>query len=80
MIQGKKLNVSANISENISLEFYCEKKPSGVKESYIDECIRKERMGIILLKAGIWKVRGIKRGFQRGRFSQCVGEKDAKIP
>jgi hypothetical protein len=31
------------------------------KESYIDEYTRKERMGIIWLKAGIWKLRGIRR-------------------
>jgi hypothetical protein len=48
------------------------------KESYIDECTRKERMGIIWLKAGIWKLRGIRRGFERGRCPLCQGEKDAK--
>jgi hypothetical protein len=49
------------------------------KDSYIDRCTRKERMGIIWLKAGIWKLRGITRGFERGRCPLCWGgEEDAK--
>jgi hypothetical protein len=48
------------------------------KESYIDKCKRNERMGIIWLKAGIWKLRGIRRGFERGRCPLCLGEGDAK--
>jgi hypothetical protein len=42
------------------------------KESYIEKCTRKERMGIIWLKAGI------RRGFERGRCPLCLGEGDAK--
>jgi hypothetical protein len=34
------------------------------KERYIDKCTRKERMGIMWLKAGIWIVRGIRRGLK----------------
>jgi hypothetical protein len=37
------------------------------KERDIEKCTRKERMGIIWLKAGIWKLRGIRRDFERGR-------------
>jgi hypothetical protein len=43
------------------------------KESYIEKCTRKERMGIIWLK-----LRGIRRGFERGRCPLCLGEEDAK--
>jgi hypothetical protein len=42
-------------------------------ESCIDESIRKERMGIIWLKAGIWKLRGIRRKFERGRCPLYLG-------
>jgi hypothetical protein len=35
-------------------------------------------MGIIWLKAEIWKLRGIRRGFERGRCPLCLGEKDTK--
>jgi hypothetical protein len=48
------------------------------REIYIDECTRKERMGIIWLKAGFWKLRGIRRGTERGRYPLCLGEQDAK--
>jgi hypothetical protein len=50
------LNVFSNISKKNSLEFYCKMKHKWGKESYIDECTMKERMGIIWLKAGIWKL------------------------
>jgi hypothetical protein len=48
-------NIFLDINEKISLVFYCEMKYEWGKESYIDKCTRKERMGIIWLKAGIWK-------------------------
>jgi hypothetical protein len=41
------------------------------KESYIDKCTRKERMGIIWWKAGIWKLRRIRRGFE-GRRTRSI--------
>jgi hypothetical protein len=58
--------------------FYCEMKYEWGKVSYIDKCTRKERMGIIWLKAGIWKLRGIRRGFERRRCALCLGEEDVK--
>jgi hypothetical protein len=48
------------------------------EKSYIDECTRKERMRIIRLKAGTWKLRGIRRGFDRGSCPLCLGQEDAK--
>jgi hypothetical protein len=36
-------------------------------------------MGIIWLKAGIWKLRWIRGGgFERGRCPLCLGEEDAE--
>jgi hypothetical protein len=46
-------DIFSDINVKISLLFYCEMKFEWGKESYIDECTRKERMGIIWLKAGI---------------------------
>jgi hypothetical protein len=43
------------------------------KESYTDECTRNERMGIIWLKAGIWKLRGIRRVVDKGRCPLFLG-------
>jgi hypothetical protein len=30
------------------------------------------------LKAGLWKLRGIRRGLEKGRCPLCWGEEDAK--
>jgi hypothetical protein len=54
-------------------------KQKWVNESYIDECTGKERMGIIWLKAGIWKQRGIRREFERKHFPQCLGRRKLNI-
>jgi hypothetical protein len=50
----------------------------GVK-SCIDECTRKERNGIILLKVEIWKLRGIRRGFDGRRCPLGLEVKDAML-
>jgi hypothetical protein len=71
-------NIFSDINVKISLIFYCEMKYEWGKESHSDKCTRKERMGIIWLKTGIWKLRGIGRGFERGRCPLCLGEEDAK--
>jgi hypothetical protein len=52
---SKYATIFLNINEKISLAFCYEVKRECGKESYIDECTRKERMGIIWLKGGIWK-------------------------
>jgi hypothetical protein len=63
-----------NISEKIYLAFYYETKHKWGKENYNDECTRKERMGIIWLKAVIWKLISIRKGFYRGRCPLCLGK------
>jgi hypothetical protein len=52
----ERQNVFSSISEKISFVFYCEMKHEWGKESFTDEYTRKERKGIIWLKAGIWKL------------------------
>jgi hypothetical protein len=49
-----------------------------VKESYIYEWTRKERIVIIRLKAWIWKLRGIIREADRGVGPLCLWEQDSK--
>ena len=44
------------------------------KRSYIEYCSRKERSGIVLLLAGVWKYEGIIRNTDQGRFPFCLGE------
>jgi hypothetical protein len=48
------------------------------KECYVERCTRKERMGMIWWRAGIWKLRRIRKGFERGRCPLCLGEEGAK--
>jgi hypothetical protein len=73
----ERQNVFLNIRKKISLVFYCEMKQEWGKGSYIDECTRKEKMGI-WLKVRIWKLRRIRRGSERGWCPLCLGEEDAK--
>jgi hypothetical protein len=73
----ERLKVFSNISEKISLVFYCEMKQESGKECYTDECTKNERMGI-WLKAGTWKLTGIRRGSERGKCPLCMGEEGAK--
>jgi hypothetical protein len=68
----ERQNIFSDVNVKISVIFYCEMKYEWGKESYIDKCTRKERMGIIWPKAGIWKLRGIGRGFERGRCLLCL--------
>jgi hypothetical protein len=44
------------------------------KEEQIDCCTREERNGA----AVIWKLRGIKIGFEEGRCPLCLEEEDVK--
>jgi hypothetical protein len=46
--------------------------------SHIDERTRKGRMGVIWLKTGIWKLRRMRRGFERGMCPLCLAKEDAK--
>jgi hypothetical protein len=39
---------------------------------------KNERMGLAWLKAGIWELRGSRRGFWRERCTPYLGEEDAK--
>jgi hypothetical protein len=74
----ERQNLFSDINVEISLIFYCEIKYEWGKVGYIDKCTRKERMEIIWLREGIWKLRGIRRGFERGRSPLCLEEENAK--
>jgi hypothetical protein len=65
----------ADINAKNSLKFYSQIKYEWGKECYIDKCTRKERIGIISLKAGIWKLKGIRRGLEKGRCPLCWGRR-----
>jgi hypothetical protein len=73
----ERQNIFSNISKKVYLLFYFEMKHESGKMSYTDECTRKDRIGTTWLKAGIWKLRGLRRELERGRYPLCLGEEDA---
>jgi hypothetical protein len=40
-------------------------------------CTRNERSGLAWFKTGIWKLRGMRKGFEEGRCSLCSENEDA---
>jgi hypothetical protein len=59
-------NLFANIKEKRSLIFYSEMKQEWAREEYIFCCARNERSGLAWFKTGIWKLRGMRKGFEKG--------------
>jgi hypothetical protein len=49
-----------------SLVFYQEMKQKWGREEYIELCSRNEGNGLGWMKAGVWKLRGIRRGLEKG--------------
>jgi hypothetical protein len=50
------------------------------REEHIELCSRNERNGLTWIKAGVWKLRGIRRGWEKGTCPPCRGNEDAKLP
>jgi hypothetical protein len=71
-------NLFSIMSEKRSLVFYKEMKQKWVGEEYIEFCSRNERNGLAWMKAGVWKLRGIRRGLKKGTCPLCRGNEDAK--
>jgi hypothetical protein len=40
-------------------------------------CIRNERSGLAWFRTGIWKLRGMRKGFEKGRCPLCSEDEDA---
>jgi hypothetical protein len=59
-----------------SLIFYCKMKLEWGKEVHSVCCTRNERNGLAWLKTGIWKLRGMRRGFVNGGCLLCREEED----
>jgi hypothetical protein len=48
------------------------------REEYVEFCSRKERNGLAWMKAGVWKLRGIGRGWVKGTCPQGRANENAK--
>jgi hypothetical protein len=58
-------NLSANIRKKRSLIFYCDIKFEWAREEYTICCTRNERSGLAWFKTGIWKLRGMRKEFEK---------------
>jgi hypothetical protein len=47
-----------------------------VREEHIKSCARNERNCLSCLKVGVWKLRGIRRGINKGIFLLCFRSED----
>jgi hypothetical protein len=62
---SERQNLFLIISEKMSLALYQEMKQKCGREEYIKLCSRNERNGLAWMKAGVWKLRGIRRGWEK---------------
>jgi hypothetical protein len=51
-------------------------KQEWAREKYISCSSRTERSGLACFKTGIWKLRGMRKGFEKGRCPLCSEEED----
>jgi hypothetical protein len=65
----------ANVKEKKSIIFYSEMKQEWARE-YIVCCTRNERYWLAWFKTGIWKLRGVRKGFEKG-CPLCSEDEDA---
>jgi hypothetical protein len=49
-----------------------------VRDEYIGFCSTNERNGLVWMKAGVWRLRGIRRGFEKGICPLCRGNEYVK--
>jgi hypothetical protein len=59
------------------LTTYFDIKLEWIKEAYTDCYTRNERSGLAWFKTGIWKLRGMRKGFEKGRCPLCREDEDA---
>jgi hypothetical protein len=52
-------------------------KQEWAREEYIVCCTRDERSGLAWFKTSIWKLRGMRKGFEKGRCPLCSEDEDA---
>jgi hypothetical protein len=56
---------------------HCLVHKSQSQEHIVSQYAKQERMGIIWWKAGFWKLGGIRKGFEMGKFPIYLGEEVA---
>jgi hypothetical protein len=72
----ERQNFFSNISEKRSLIFYRDMKLLWDRGDYVMCGSRNDRMGTAWFRAGIWELRGIRKGSEIGRCPLCNEEED----
>jgi hypothetical protein len=72
----ERQNLFADLREKRPLIFYCDRKLEWAWEANTVCCTRNERSGLAWFKAGIWKLRGMRKVSEKGRCPLCGEEKD----
>jgi hypothetical protein len=52
-------------------------KQEWAREEYVVCCTRNERSALAWFKTGIWKLRGMRKGSEKGRCPLCSKDEDA---
>jgi hypothetical protein len=52
-------------------------KQEWAREEHTVCCTRNERSGLAWFRTGIWKLRGMRKGFEKGRCPLCSKDEDA---
>ena len=66
----------ARMRRMITLEFYSRVKKSWEKQAYIDRLDRKDKTGWAWFRLGLWKSRGVRKNYERGKCPLCNEEED----
>jgi hypothetical protein len=74
----ERQNLFSIMPEKMSLVFYQGMKQKWCREECIELCSRNERNGLAWMKTGVWKLRGIRRGWEKGTCHLCRGNEDVK--
>jgi hypothetical protein len=69
-------SIREQIKEKSSLIFYSDMKQEWAREQYKSYCSRTESSGLAWFKTRIWKLRGTRKGFEKGRCPLCSEEED----
>jgi hypothetical protein len=69
-------NLFANVREKRSLIFYCDMKLQWAREEYTVCCTKNVRSGLASFRTGTWKLKGMRKGFEKGRCPLCHQEDD----
>jgi hypothetical protein len=70
-------NLFANMRDSRPLILYSEMKTEWIEEEYTVCCTRNERSGLGSYETGIWKLKDMKKEFEKDKCRLCSDDEDA---